>query len=212
MGKIFVIGFNKTATTTLHNLFLANKLKSQHDTIWQPNKFKCFSDNGDLNKFKKLDRKYPGATFILNVRSLDKWLKSRILHCYSFYLKNNKPNWGYPCSNFMCKSWIEAREKHYLELLEHFKNRPHKLIIVNIEKDNWETYISNILGLKVKSVAPANVSTNFKKKKSPSPSIFTVVDETFNELGYEDSEKKNILLRDSELTDEYIKIYRNNMV
>ena len=212
MGKIFVIGFNKTATTTFHNLFLANKLKSQHATIWQPNQFKCFSDNGNLNNFKKLDRKYPGATFILNVRSLDKWLKSRILHCYSFYLKSNKPNWGYPCSMEMCKSWIELRQTHHLKILEHFKNRPCKLIIVNIEKDNWEQYISDILGFKIKSVAPANVSKFFEKKVSPSPKIFKSLYEIFRAIGYNDSEKSNILIRDSTLVDKYIKIYRNNIV
>ena len=47
MGKIFVIGFNKTATTTFHKLFLANKLKSEHKTVWHPEKFDCFSD-GEL--------------------------------------------------------------------------------------------------------------------------------------------------------------------
>jgi hypothetical protein len=173
---------------------LANKLKSQHATIWQPSQFKCFSDNGDLNNFKELDIKYPGATFILNVRSLDKWLKSRILHCYSFYLKNNKPNWGYPCSINICKSWIEMRKKHHLEILEYFKNRPHKLIIVNIEKNNWEQYISDILGLKVKSVPPANVSKFFEKKVSPSPVIFKSLHNIFRELGYNYSDKNNVLL------------------
>ena len=34
-NKYFVIGFNKTATTTFHNIFLENNLRSQHVT---PNK------------------------------------------------------------------------------------------------------------------------------------------------------------------------------
>jgi hypothetical protein len=210
MSKIFVIGFNKTATTTFHKLFLANNLRSEHRTVWHPDKFRCFSDNGNLNNFKELDKKYPGATFILNVRSLDTWLISRIAFGYKYYIKNDKPNWAYPCSNIMCKTWIELRETHHLELLEHFKERPHKLIIVSIEKDNWEHYISDILGFEVKKVPPEKVNRKFKKETIPD--IFTVVDETFNELGYEDSEKKNILLRHSELADEYIKIYRNNIV
>ena len=210
MGKIFVIGFNKTATTTFHKLFLANNLKSEHTTVWHPENFDCFSDNGNLNNFKKLDKKYPGATFILNIRSLDTWLISRIAFGYKYYIKNNKSNWGYPCSMEICKTWIEQRETHHLELLEHFKDRPHKLIIVNIEKDNWEEYISDILGFKVKNVPPEKVNINFKKETIPY--IFTVIDETFNELGYEDNEKNNILLRDSTLAHKYINIYRNNIV
>jgi hypothetical protein len=210
MGKIFVIGFNKTATTTFHKLFLANNLKSEHTTVWHPENFDCFSDNGNLNNFKELDKRYPDATFILNVRSLDKWLTSRIAYAYKHYLKQNKPNWGYPCTMEMCKSWIEMREKHHLELLEHFKDRPHKLIIVNIENDNWEQYISDIFGFTVKNVPPEKVNTKFKKNTVQN--IFTVIDETFNELGYKEWHKKNILLKKRKLTNKYIKIYRNNFV
>ena len=210
MSKIFVNGFNRTATTTFHKLFLANNLTSQHTTVWKPNMFQCFSDNGNLNNFKKLDKKYPDATFILNVRSLDKWIKSRIAFGYKYYLKNNTPNWGYPCSNLMCKTWIEERETHHLELVEHFKRKPHKLIIVNIEKDNWEQYISDILNLDIKNVPPEKVNPLLKKETLPD--IFGVLDETFKELGYEEGEKSNILLRDTELTNKYTPIYRNNMV
>ena len=39
--KYFVIGFNKTATSTFHNLFLKNNLKSQHITKWEIEKYKC---------------------------------------------------------------------------------------------------------------------------------------------------------------------------
>ena len=54
-AKIFVIGFNKTASTTLHKLFKVNNLKSQHATTWDLANYDCFSDNGNLNDFKKLD-------------------------------------------------------------------------------------------------------------------------------------------------------------
>jgi hypothetical protein len=210
MVKFFVIGFNKTATTTFHKLFLANNLKSEHKTVWHPENFDCFSDNGNLNNFKELDKKYPDATFILNIRSLDTWLISRIAFGYKYYLKNNNPNWAYPCSMEMCKTWIEQRETHHLELIEHFKDRPNKLIIVNIEKDNWEQYISDILNLNIKNVPPEKVNKQFKKEMVPD--IFKIIDETFEKLGYEDSEKSNILLRDSTLVHKYIKIYRNNIV
>ena len=209
MSKIFVIGFNKTATTTFHKLFLVNKLKSQHATPWNPDMFQCFSDNGNMNNFKQLDKNYPDATFILNVRSLDKWLKSRIAHGYHEYLKNKEPNWGYPCNISKCKSWIEAREKHHSELLEYFKDRPHKLIIVNIEKDNWEQYISDILGLKVKSIPPKNVS---KIDKDKIPFAFKSMNKTFKQLGYSDIDKQNILLRNRTLSDTYITMYRNNIM
>lgn len=209
MSKIFVIGFNKTATTTFHKLFLENKLKSQHSVVWKPNQFRCFSDCGDLNNFKKLDKKYPSATFILNIRSLDKWLISRIAHGYRVYLENHKPNWAYPCNANKCKSLIEKREKHHLELLKHFKDRPRKLIIVNIEKDNWEDYISTLLGFNVKNVPPQNVN---KINNDKNPSVFQSIGNAFKKLKYNEYEKKNILLRNGNLASKYIKIYRNNIL
>ena len=56
--KIFVIGFNKTGTTTIHHLFTSNKLKSIHDVNWDPHleTYMCFSDAGDKNNFKKLKK------------------------------------------------------------------------------------------------------------------------------------------------------------
>ena len=101
------------------------------------------------------------------------------------------------------------REKHHLELLEHFKDRPRKLIIVNIEKNNWEDYISTLLGLKVKSIPPKNVSTIDKDKI---PFAFKSMNKTFKQLGYSDIDKQNILLRNIELASKYIKIYRNNIL
>ena len=81
--KYFVIGFNKTATTTFHNLFLQNNLKSQHmkSRYWDTSTYDCFSDitSGD-NIWKNLDKIYTDAVFILNIRNLDKWLISRFKH------------------------------------------------------------------------------------------------------------------------------------
>ena len=76
-SKIFVIGFNKTASSTLHKLFKVNNLKSQHTTNWDLPNYDCFSDNGNLNDFKKLDNLYKDSIFILNTRNLTNWLSSR---------------------------------------------------------------------------------------------------------------------------------------
>jgi hypothetical protein len=93
MEKYFVIGFNKTATLTFHELFLQNGLSSYHDgdskfrglvpkgTInWNTDLHTCFSDNGNYQDYKLLDTKYPNSIFILNVRRLDEWLVSRFKH------------------------------------------------------------------------------------------------------------------------------------
>ena len=66
VNKIFCIGFNKTATTAIHKFFKRNNLKSFHNSKWSDenlNKYRCFSDNGDLHDFEELDKKYPDRLF-----------------------------------------------------------------------------------------------------------------------------------------------------
>ena len=109
-NKIFVIGLNKTASTTIHNLFKANKFKSIH---WQTqlfekkyqldkteesvlhnkenNKhlldkeldetFQVFSDIQNLSlNFELLDKQYPNSLFIYNYRNVNSWVLSRLNH------------------------------------------------------------------------------------------------------------------------------------
>lgn len=102
---VFIIGFNKTATTSLHVFFERNGFPSVH---WDRGKlarrmiknclkerpildgydqeYRVFSDMQaqssririEANQyFRVLDRDYPGAYFIFNNRRLDHWLASR---------------------------------------------------------------------------------------------------------------------------------------
>jgi hypothetical protein len=102
---IFIIGFNKTATTSLHAFFAGNGFPSVH---WDRGRlarrmvenclddrpildgydreFRVFSDMQaqssririEANQFfRVLDRDYPGSFFIFNTRDLGKWLSSR---------------------------------------------------------------------------------------------------------------------------------------
>jgi hypothetical protein len=102
---IFIIGFNKTGTTSLHELFCKNGFASLH---WDSgraalrmkrninrgrpplrgydSKFRVFSDLNYFHPskiieggsfFKELDASYPDSYFILNTRPVDGWIKSR---------------------------------------------------------------------------------------------------------------------------------------
>ena len=79
-NKYFIIGFNKTGTNTLHQLFLKNNLKSQHSGKWRLEQYQCFSDSEDIYRFEDLDKQYENSIFILNTRSLQKWIISRFKH------------------------------------------------------------------------------------------------------------------------------------
>ena len=81
--KIFVLGLNKTGSTSLHNLFNKINIKSTHE-CWRPDqhvikiidKYQAFTDGHHLN-FKKYYYLYPDSLFILNTRPIKKWLISR---------------------------------------------------------------------------------------------------------------------------------------
>ena len=107
--KLFFIGFNKTATTSLDNLFkrngfetihwgsgetfLANQMQINFDgslpILQGVEDFRVYSDFTYLtndtaiegNKFyRELHMEYPDSWFILNVRGIDSWLLSRLRH------------------------------------------------------------------------------------------------------------------------------------
>ena len=200
--KYFVIGFNKTATTTFHNLFLKNNLTSQHTTRWDTDKYECFSDNGDLNNYKELDLKYENSIFILNVRELDKWLISRFKHGLRV---KHKPNWAYPNTREKCIDWINYREKYHMEILDYFTERPEKIIIVNIERKGWIKYLCSQLHFKNNNIKSKNVNKTDKNNKEHQ-NISKLVNKTLEELNYD---KKTILFSNKVLLDKYITIYNN---
>lgn len=105
---IFVIGFNKTGTTSIHKLFEDNGIPSVHwdqgrlakmslinilngDLIFSgyDNKFNVFSDmfyrtdkfifEGN-SLFRQMDNDYPGSFFIYNKRNIEDWVNSKINH------------------------------------------------------------------------------------------------------------------------------------
>ena len=210
--KYFVIGFNKTATSTFHYLFIKNKLKSQHkkSEIWNTSKYDCFSDiTSGHDIWKKLDKKYKNAIFILNVRELDKWLISRFKHGLRFKKiqgkeKKNYSNWAYPCTQELCRKWINMREKTHLEILNYFSERTNKLIIINIDRKGWEKFLCSQLNFNNYNIDSKNINKteNIEEHRN----IVKIVDETLTKINYD---KKTILFPDKELLNKYTTIYNN---
>lgn len=140
--KIFVIGFNKTGTTSFHDLFIKYGLTSQHNIKWNIDNYQCFCDGLHNNgKYKNYYEKYPNSLFILNTRPLYNWLKSRSNHCFI-----HKKTWGWPPSFELYSDWINQRTEHFLDVMDFFKDLPSQLVICNIEKPNWQKFIVNSIG------------------------------------------------------------------
>ena len=205
--KYFVIGYNKTATSSFHKLFLLNNIKSFHGLKWDLNSFDSFSDNGEYQNFKKISKIYPNSIFILNTRPLINWIISRFEHGERekhIYYKNGS-HWAYPTSEYLTKDWSFEREKRYYEILEYFKNQPDRLIIINIESPNWEKFISEKLYFTNHKIGFNNRHTKSGKNEH----IKSIVDNTFKKFKLNPS---NLLVNNEEKTNYYLSIYDNNIL
>ena len=202
--KVFVIGYNKTGTTSFHNLFLANELRSQHGKPWDVENYDCFSDHGQMGNFKEMDKRFKDAIFILNIRKLKSWMISRFMHGQKY-----PKSWSYPPSCMLALNWIDRRESYHRAVLKYFESRPNKLIIVSIDEPAWTYYVAMELNLHKKYYdIRANVTGD--KNQSSRDEIEAIVDQSLRIRGYTESESNSILLRDNKLSEKYFKIYRNN--
>ena len=187
---IFQIGFNKCGTTSLHDFFVKNGYISHHwnngkiastikENLNSKNILKDYNENGffcDMehidelifahNYFKELNRCYPSAKFILNIRDKNKWIQSRFDHRH--YTEKRRWKFGkynlYPYAKDMMfrygdllninfrkdegsnssdgpellkKIWSAQWDSHIYEVTNYFKgNWSNKLLVFDIEKDN----------------------------------------------------------------------------
>jgi hypothetical protein len=154
--KYFVIGFNKTATITIHNLFLLNGIKSQHDNDWNLDKYDAFSDNRDLSVYRELTIKYPDAIFILNIRNIKEWILSRVNHgiiykriCGTDISREWEWKWAYPMSESKILDKIEIRNTHIQSVLNHFKSRNmmKQLVVLDVNQNDWIKFFCSQLNL-----------------------------------------------------------------
>jgi len=146
--KIFVIGFNKTGTTSIYKLLKMLKYNVTHSTI--PvldiiDKYDAFTDGVHTN-FKEYYKKYPNSLFILNTRPLKNWLISRYKHGR---MRNFIKSWCWPVDDSKTLKWINERHNHHLNVLQFFKDKPKQLLVVNIEENNWENKIYEFIKQKI---------------------------------------------------------------
>lgn len=140
-NKVFCIGFNKTGTSSIHQLFLELGLRSYHgyyshfpvlDPIFQH--FQCFSD-GNEHPFELFDHSYPGSRFIVTTRRLDDWLVSRIQHIEERRrLGATGPmRMEYDADPVAAvRRWALCRLEYHQRVQAYFSKRPGDLLVINI--------------------------------------------------------------------------------
>ncbi|REG77528.1 glycosyltransferase family 2 protein [Marinomonas pollencensis] len=171
--KIFIIGFNRCGTRSLHYLFKENGLSCIHwdsdnlvKTIEKNIKagkkafynghtvnsnvnsycsyedaqvfsdFTCHEIDKDAKDYyKKLDYDYPNSKFILNIRNVDDWIKSRKKHSNGLIVEKQKKY--HNCSEDQLDAiWKTMWDKSIKEMKEYFSNRDNDFIIFDIDNDD----------------------------------------------------------------------------
>jgi hypothetical protein len=157
-------------------------------------RYDCFSD-GRPDDFTELDRRYPRSQFILNVRDLDAWLASRLDHVkrdkISGRWKRQNDHWD--DTDRALQSWVALRNSYHCRVLDHFRDSPEKLLIVNLPRDRRAAEkVYSFLGLEVpppriphENASPDGNSLSHNRKR---------LQRLLHQLGIPGSEHRNDLL------------------
>lgn len=168
--RVFGIGIQKTATTSLHEAFKRIGFDSFHwgageaPLIWYEmqglgrsktlEQFYALSDLPIPLLYKQLDAAYPGSKFVLTVRNEADWIRS-VERLWSYAHNPTRRIWDiYPFSNqihtelygrkdFDAPTFLERYRRHNAEVLNYFKDRPGDLLVLDMDAGNqWEKLCS----------------------------------------------------------------------
>ncbi len=150
---MFAVGLNKTGTTSLHAALSVLGYRSCHWVSEQfsaetsalidaggPLPFEAYTDVASIvERYEELDRRFPSAAFILTVRDLDDWLASRARHV-ALNRGQNAVSADHPYGwvDVDPVLWRTERLMHHEAVLRYFKDRPEKLLVLDIcGGDGW---------------------------------------------------------------------------
>ena len=89
--------------------------------------------------YQELDEKYPNAKFILTVRDSESWMQSARNHFSGIYRPEYKSVYGLPHFDGHEDEFLAQFEAHNAGVEEYFRDRPGKLLVVDlINGDGWE--------------------------------------------------------------------------
>jgi hypothetical protein len=162
--KVFGVGFHKTGTKSLaaaltllgyrvggsfgvHDPGIARHALTR--ALRRCEKYDAFQDNPWPVLFRELDERVPGSRFILTLRPEAGWIESAVRH----FGRRSTPmrQWiygaGYPAGNE--ERYLERFRRHNREVMEHFRNRPGDLLVIDFfAGDGWDK-LCGFLGVPV---------------------------------------------------------------
>ena len=139
--KVFGIGLTRTGTTSLTEAlnFLGYSAIHCPMSYEEIDSFDASTDTAVAARFEFLDLLYPESKFILTTRDIDSWIESAA----SLHRSSTDPVWQLETRFILWKSFIfdkdkfiEGYHRHYLKVLEYFKNRQDDLLILDLKEDD----------------------------------------------------------------------------
>lgn len=203
-GKIFAIGFNKSGSVSMHQLFRALGYRSYHGEKWLAcadmdffNAYDCFSDDIPRD-LPRLDREFPGSRYILQVRDLRGWLLSRLAHIERAKLRGEyRGGRGWDCTEYAVKAWVRQRNEWHMYVLKYFEQRRRDLLVVNYVRD--ERAATKIAAFLSRKGAFPRRKVNANPSKGRSPQHIELVERCAAGLGLAAEELNFDLLCPSQL-------------
>jgi hypothetical protein len=156
-NRLFGIGLNKTATTSLQAALEILGIPTMHYTarlkqvledermkgltlLSSLTEYQAFLDYPIYEIYPELDVVYPGSKFVFTIRDLDTWLDSRERHVR----RNQKdPNYKGKWLVVDRKAWELTWHQHQQQVADYFRNRSEDLLYMNIfAGDGWDELCS----------------------------------------------------------------------
>lgn len=158
--KVFCIGFNKTGTASLTQLFKGLGYRTIHSGKWvhqfKDKKYMSvydFFSDGTPNHLdlEYLYETYPTSKFIYNTRNMRNWLISRFKHT-EYNKSHTRSSWNKNDSDTL-KRWIKIRGEWEKHIEQFFESRDKsRLCTIDIEAMNVNKLnktLSELLGKKI---------------------------------------------------------------
>lgn len=153
--KVFVIGFQKTGTTSLEHAlqFLGYKVYGGDKNLMK------FEDKESLKLYisktlshwdavqdmpwplfyRELYESYPDAKYILTFRQPDSWIRSVVKYFASIRIPLHQKIYNVPCAEGHEARYLEVYNAHNAEVLDFFEGNPNFIIMEPKKNFNYQT-------------------------------------------------------------------------
>lgn len=185
--KVFVIGFQKTGTTSLEHAlqFLGYrvyggdknllKFENRNDLLMYIKKtlqqWDAVQDMPWPQVFKELYELYPDAKYILTIRDTDKWIQSVVKYFASIRVPLHQKIYHVPCAEGYEEVYKSVYNKHNQDVLKFFENKDNFIVMEQGKNFDYHTLCTFLNHEEI----PQNEfphARNNKKRKLPNYKLY----------------------------------------